>query len=231
MYKRQILYCSADILKTGLDPCITAITNSVPDNILENCELQPTQRRNTALRLSPSKVYYDQNGTMATQKCGNVHSFSLSGQGTFTIPPACSLTFNGASFRNTDPQEINHHQPQQPTQVLTFSDSAILDNKLDFPDQRPSFVTKNESIIAHALLVLFVAMISLLTKLVYSLTARYTSKQDNPTTTDPETMHHEPSAPIDQAEYNNTEQNIQMYHCHSRILSPLDIEHQWNSYT
>ena len=167
---------------------------------------------------------------MATQKCGNIHSFPLAGQGTFTIPPACSLTFNGATFRNNDPKEINHHQPQQPTPILTFSDTAILDNNLDFPDQRPSFVTKNESIIAYAILVLFVAMLTLLTKIVYGLTARYTAKTNNPTNSDPETADNEPSAPTQEPEHNRPEQNIQMYPRHSRILSPFDVENQYNSY-
>ena len=75
------------------------------------------------------------------------------------------------------------------------------------------------------------AILSLMTKLVYSMTANYTSKQNNPTNTDPEITHHEASAPIDKPEYNTTEKNIQMYPRHSRILSPLDIEHQWNSHT
>ena len=167
---------------------------------------------------------------MATQTCANVHTFSLSGQGTFTIPPACSLTFNGATFSNNEPKEINHHQPLQPTPMLTFSNSAILDKKLDFPDQRPSFVTRNESIIAHAILALFLAIMTLLTKLNYNLTAHYTNKHKNPPNTDSETPNNEPSAPIDPSNPNSTEQNIQMYPRHSRILSPLDIEHQWNSY-
>ena len=207
-----------------------AITNSVPDNILEHCNLQQTRRRNTALRLTPSTIYYDQNGTMATQTCNNAHSFSLSGQGTFTIPPACSLTFNGAKFVNNEPKEINHHQPLQPTPLLTFSSSAILDNKLDFPDQRPSFVTRNESIIAHAVLALFLAIMTLFTKLIYNLTAHYTNKTKTQTDSDSITQNNEPSAPAQPTNPHSIEQNIQMYPRHSRILSPLDIEQQWSQY-
>ena len=132
---QDTLYCSADILETGLDPCITVITTNVPDNILEHCVLQPTRRRNTALRLSPSMLYYDQNSTIAIQECGSRNLFQLEGQGTFIIPPACSLTFNGATFRKTDPHEINHHQQQQPTPVLAFSNTAILESNWTFQIQ------------------------------------------------------------------------------------------------
>ena len=229
---KNTLYCSANILETGLDPCITSITDNIPDNILENCALLPTKRRNTALRLTPSMIYYDQNHTMAIQKCESMHSFPLKGQGTFTIPPACSLTFNGATFKNNEPNEINHHQPQQPTPILTFSDSAIFDNEIDFPNQRPSFVTKNESIIAHAVLVLFIAILTLLTKIIYAMTARYTNNtnRQTPADPDPEIQNTAPSAPTPEQEHVMPEQNIQMYPRHSRILSPFDIENQFNSY-
>ena len=167
---------------------------------------------------------------MATQTCNNAHSFSLSGQGTFTIPPACSLQFNGATFVNNEPTEINHHQPLQPTPILTFSSSAILDNKLDFPDQRPSFVTRNESIIAHAVLALFLAIMTLLTELIYNLTAHYTNNNSPHNDSDSISQHNEPSAPAPPTNPHNAEQNIQMYPRHSRILSPLDIEQQWGQY-
>ena len=144
--------------------------------------------------------------------------------------PARSLTFNGAKFSNTEPTEINHHQPLQPTPMLTFSSSAILDNKLDFPDQQPSFVTRNESIIAHAVLALFLAIMTLLTKLVYNLTAHYTNKSKTQYDSDSISHHNEPSAPVNPQNPLNMEQNIQMYPRHSRILSPLDIEQQWNQY-
>ena len=107
--------------------------------------------------------------------------------------------------------------------MLTFSNSAILDKGIDFPDQRPSFVTRNESIIAHAVLALFLAIMTLLTKLTYNLTAHYTNKHKNPLDTDSETSDNEPSAPIHPSDPNNMEQNIQMYPRHSRILSPLDL--------
>ena len=99
---QNTLYCSADILETGLDPCITAIMSTTPDNILQQCVLQPARRRNTALRLTPAMIYYDQNTTIATQYCGTQHSFNLEGQGIFLIPPTCSLSFNNAIFRNTE---------------------------------------------------------------------------------------------------------------------------------
>ena len=130
-------------------------------------------------------LYYNQNSTIAIQECGSRHSFQLEGQGTFSIPPACSLTFNGATFRNTDPHEINHHRQQQPTPVLTFSDAAILENKLDFPDQRHSFMTKTESMIAHALLLLLIAIISLVTRLIHALAIKI-NKTHTPAQNDPE---------------------------------------------
>ena len=155
--EQNTLYCSADVLKTGLDPCITAIMGNTPDNILSQCTLQPARRRNTALRLTPAMIYYDQNNTRATQTCGTRHTFNLEGQGIFIIPPTCSLSFNNAIFRNTDKKKINHHQQQQQVTPLAFSDQAIMDNEIDFPEQRQSFVTTQESMISHALLLLLIA--------------------------------------------------------------------------
>ena len=141
------------------------------------------------------------------------------------------MTFNGATFRNNEPQEINQHQPQQPTPTLTFSDSAILDSKLDFPNQRPSFMTKTESMIAHTLLLLLIAVLSLVTKIIHTISVKYTNKNKTPKQNDPEAVNAQPNASADHAQYNASEQNVQLYTRHSRILSPLETQHQWNVYT
>ena len=64
------------------------------------------------------------------------------------------------------------------------------------------------------------------------MTARYTASQEQPTqtNTDPEIADMAPSAPVLEPENDRSEQNIQMYPRHSRILSPFDIESQFNSY-
>ena len=129
-------------------------------------------------------IYYDQNSSLAIQECGSRHSFQLDGQGIYLIPPACSLTFNGATFRNMDTTEINHHQQQQPSPILAFSDTAILENGLDFPDPRQSFITTKESMIAHALLLLLLAIISLATKFIHTYT--FPPKAKSPNQNDPE---------------------------------------------
>ena len=199
---------------------------NTPDNILRQCVLQPARRRNTALRLTPAMIYYDQNTTLATQTCGTRHTFNLEGQGIFLIPPTCSLSFNNVIFRNTDKKKINHHQQQQQITPLTFSDQAILENELDFPEQRQSFVTTQESIIAHALLLLLIALISLLKKIIHSYALSFKNKNiHSPDPESPPTP--QPSVPQYQenpypVNYRVPNDNISLYPRQSRLFSPSD---------
>ena len=55
-------------------------------------------------------------------------------------------------------------------------------------------------------------------------------KQKNPKQSDPEVANSDQTAPMNQAQYTALDQNVQLYARHSRILSLLDTEHQWNSY-
>ena len=206
-----------------------------PDNILSQCTLQPARRRNTALRLTPAMIYYDQNKTRATQTCGTRHTFSLKGQGIFLIPPTCSLSFNNAIFRNTDKKKINHHQQQQQIIPLTFSDQTIMDNEIDFPEQRQSFVTTQESMISHAFLLLLIAILSLFTKLIHSYAASFKSKNnpspdpENPETPQPSApQYHENPYPVN---YRVADNNISLYPRQSRIFSPAEENPQWETRT
>ena len=192
---------------------------------------EPTRRRDRALRLTPATIYYDPNATTAIQNCGSRHSFTLDGQGLFLIPPACSLSFNGAVFRNSDKAEINHHQQQQPTKSLIFSDTAILDNKLDFPEQRESFVTTKESIVGHALLLLLVAVLTLLTEIIHSYALSFKARQAP--TNDPEAppnLERQAQQTQHPVTYRVKTENLNMYPRQSRLLSPIDNDPKWESY-
>ena len=135
------------------------------------------------------------------------------------------------SFVTQKKTKINHHQQQQHITPLTFSDTAILDNELGFPEQRQSFVSTQESIIAHALLLLLIAIISLLTKIIHSYVINFKNKKTNK---------NNPESPTAQ-EYNNQQatypvnyhapnENLNMYPQQSRLLSPIDNDPRWESY-
>ena len=170
------------------------------------------------------------------QSCNTRHTFNLEGQGTFLIPPTCSLSFNNAIFHNTEKTKINHHQQQQQITPLTFSDQAILENELDFPGQKESFVTTQESIIAHALLLLLIAVISLLTKIIHTYALSFKNKHLN--SLDPESPPNpQPSAPQYQAPqnpysvtYRVPNDNINLYPRQSRLFSPSDDNSRWESH-
>ena len=46
------LYCDKDVLHMGQDPCISAIRSASPEQILMQCPISATKRRNTLVRLS-----------------------------------------------------------------------------------------------------------------------------------------------------------------------------------
>ena len=83
--------------------------------------------------------------------------------------------------------------------------------------------------IAHALLLLLIAMISLVTELIHALAIKI-NKTNTLAQNDPEAA---PSNKIEQenhAQFHASENNVHLYARHSRILSPIDTDPQWDSY-
>ena len=91
-------------------------------------------------------------------------------------------------------------------------------------------MTKTESMVAHALLLLLIAIISLVTRLIHALAIKI-NKTHTPAQNDPEvatpnkTIEHE-----NNAQFHASENNVHLYARHSRILSPIDTDPQWDSY-
>ena len=109
-----------------------------------------------------------------------------------------------------------------------------MDNEIDFPEQRHSFVTTQESMIAHALLLLLIAIISLLTKIIHSYAISFKNKDsqspdpENPDTPQPSApQYHENPYPVN---YRVTDNNISLYPRQSRIFSPTDENSQWEAH-
>ena len=100
-----------------------------------------------------------------------------------------------------------------------------MDNEIDFPEQRQSFVTTRESMIAHALLLLLIAVLSFLTKLVHHYATTLKSKNQTPDLEDPETpqpsapQYHENPYPVN---YRVKDNNISLYPRQSRLFSPAE---------
>ena len=108
---------------------------------------------------------------------------------------------------------------------------AILDNELDFPEQRQSFVTAKESMIAHALLLLLIAILTLITKILHSYAISFktkrNSKNDPEAPPESENTQQQIQHPIT---YHAPTENLNMYPRQSRLLSPIDNDPRWESY-
>ena len=108
-----------------------------------------------------------------------------------------------------------------------------MDNEIDFPEQRQTFVTTQESMIAHALLLLIIALLSLLTKLVHHYATTFKTKNDqspdpeNPETPQPSApQYHENPYPVN---YRVKDNNISLYPRQSRLFSPAEENSQMGS--
>ena len=85
--------------------------------------------------------------------------------------------------------------------------------------------------IAHALVLLLIAIISLATKLIHAYTI--SPKANSPTQKDPEApppQNKNLELSQHQVQYHAPTDNINLYARHSRLLSPIDTDPRWDSH-
>ena len=137
----------------GQDPCIAAIRMASPDQILAQCPLSETKRRNTLVRLSDSLVYFDQNDTNASHKCELSHQFKLNGQGIFTISPTCTLQVGNSYFNNKKTFTTNKGHSMVTHLAKIFFDHMDATRFPDvFRDMQPQYLTFNWAVIGHTII-------------------------------------------------------------------------------
>ena len=80
--------------------------------------------------------------------------------------------------------------------------------------------------VAHALLLLLIAIISLVTRLIHALAFK-TDKTHTPAQNDPEAATSNKTVQQENnAQFNASANNVHLYARHSRILSPIDTDPQ-----
>ena len=137
----------------GQDPCISTIQLASPDQILAQCSLSETKRRNTLVRLSDSLIYFDQNDTIASHKCELSHQFKLNGQGIFRISPTCTLQVGNSYFtnKNTYTTDKGHSMITNLAKVI-FSHMDATRFPDVFRDMQPQYLRLNWAVIGRTII-------------------------------------------------------------------------------